>query len=36
MFDSAKEKIVTFVLDGKDVSVPEGSTIWEAANGQGL
>ena len=36
MFDSAKEKIVTFVLDGKDVSVTEGSTIWEAANGQGL
>ena len=36
MFDSAKEKNVTFVLDGKEVSVPEGSTIWEAANGQGL
>ncbi len=27
---------VTFSLNGKDVTVPEGRTIWEAANGQGL
>ena len=24
---------VTFTLNGKDVTVPEGWTIWEAANG---
>ncbi len=27
---------VTFTLNGKDVTVPEGWTIWEAANGRGL
>ncbi|MEY8839738.1 2Fe-2S iron-sulfur cluster-binding protein, partial [Cribrihabitans sp. XS_ASV171] len=27
---------ITFTLDGEDVTVPEGLTIWEAANGQGL
>ncbi|MEI4235522.1 2Fe-2S iron-sulfur cluster-binding protein, partial [Roseovarius sp. D22-M7] len=26
----------TFTLDGREVTVPEGSTIWEAAHGQGL
>ena len=26
---------MTFKLDGKDVSVLEGTTIWEAAQGQG-
>ncbi|MAR19673.1 MAG: formate dehydrogenase subunit alpha [Rhodobacteraceae bacterium] len=36
MFDSANQKMVTFVLDGEEVSVPEDSTIWEAANGQGI
>ncbi len=35
MLDSTT-KTVTFSLDGKDVTVPEGTTIWEAANGQGL
>ena len=27
---------VTFSLNGKDVTVPEGWTIWEAANGKGI
>ncbi|MEM9344083.1 MAG: formate dehydrogenase subunit alpha [Pseudomonadota bacterium] len=27
---------VTFTLDGEEVSVPEGTSIWEAANGRGL
>ena len=35
MLDAA-ESTVTFNLNGKDVTVPEGWTIWEAANGQGL
>ncbi|MCV6592122.1 MAG: formate dehydrogenase subunit alpha, partial [Silicimonas sp.] len=30
------ETLVTFSLDGQDVTVPEGTTIWEAANGRGL
>ena len=29
-------KTITFSLDGEDVTVPEGTTIWEAAHGQGL
>ncbi len=29
-------KTITFTLDGEDVSVPEGTTIWEAAHGRGL
>ncbi len=29
-------KTVTFSLDGKDVTVAQGTTIWEAANGKGL
>ncbi len=36
MADGASIPQITFSLDGKDVSVPEGTTIWEAANGQGL
>ena len=36
MFDSADQKMVTFILDGEEVSVPEDSTIWEAANGRGI
>jgi formate dehydrogenase major subunit len=30
------ETTVTFSLNGEDVTVPEGTTIWEAANGRGL
>ncbi|MEM9426262.1 MAG: formate dehydrogenase subunit alpha [Pseudomonadota bacterium] len=30
------ETTVTFTLDGEDVTVPEGTTIWEAAHGRGL
>ncbi|MEL7151862.1 MAG: molybdopterin-dependent oxidoreductase, partial [Pseudomonadota bacterium] len=30
------ETTVTFSLDGEDVTVPEGTTIWEAAHGRGL
>ncbi len=36
MLDASETKTVTFQLNGKDVTVPEGWTIWEAANGQGL
>jgi formate dehydrogenase major subunit len=36
MLDASEAKTVTFSLNGKDVTVPEGWTIWEAANGQGL
>ena len=35
MPDSLNLKTVTFSLDGKDVTVPEGTTIWEAANAKG-
>ncbi len=35
MLDSTPQKTVTIKLDGKDVSVPEGATIWEAAQAQG-
>ena len=35
MPDSLQIKNVTFTLDGKPVSVPEGTSIWEAAKGQG-
>ena len=31
MLDSTPQKIATIKLDGKDISVPEGMTIWEAA-----
>ncbi len=30
------ETTVTFSLDGEEVTVPEGTTIWEAAHGRGL
>ncbi len=36
MPDGNMPKTVTLTLDGREVSVPEGWTIWEAANGQGL
>ena len=36
MPDGNMPKTVTFTLNGKETSVPEGWTIWEAANGQGL
>ena len=36
MPDGSHTKMVTFELNGKDVTVPDGWTIWEAANGQGL
>ena len=35
MPDSLNLKTVTFNLDGVDVTVAEGTTIWEAAKGQG-
>ena len=34
--DGAQIPTITFSLDGEDVSVPEGTTIWEAAHGRGL
>ncbi len=36
MLDASTTKTVTFSLDGDDVTVPEGTTIWEAAHGRGL
>ncbi|SFQ96122.1 formate dehydrogenase subunit alpha [Poseidonocella sedimentorum] len=36
MADGASVNMVTFSLNGEDVTVPEGITIWEAANGRGL
>ncbi len=36
MADGAHITMVTFSLNGKDVTVPEGTTIWEAANGDGF
>ena len=36
MLDASPTKTVTFNLNGDDVTVPEGTTIWEAANGRGL
>ncbi|WP_377193414.1 formate dehydrogenase subunit alpha [Ruegeria meonggei] len=36
MLDASPTKTVTFNLNGIDVTVPEGTTIWDAANGQGL
>ncbi|WP_170473800.1 formate dehydrogenase subunit alpha [Ruegeria arenilitoris] len=36
MLDASPTKNVTFNLNGDDVTVPEGTTIWEAANGRGL
>lgn len=36
MLDASETRNVTFNLNGEDVAVPEGTTIWEAANGKGL
>ena len=36
MLDVQGQAQITFSLDGQDVTVPEGTTIWEAANGRGL
>ena len=36
MADGAQVQMVSFELNGKQVTVPAGWTIWEAANGQGL
>ncbi len=36
MADGARIEMVTFNLNGKDVTVPEGTSIWDAANGQGF
>jgi formate dehydrogenase major subunit len=36
MLDASRTNTVTFSLNGKDVTVPEGTTIWDAANGQGF
>ena len=35
MADGAKLDMVTFSLDGEEVRVPKGATIWEAAKGRG-
>ena len=35
MLDSTPQKTVTIKLDGEDIFVPEGATIWEAAQAQG-
>ncbi|MEM8729151.1 MAG: formate dehydrogenase subunit alpha [Pseudomonadota bacterium] len=36
MPDGATAATVTFTLNGEDVTVPDGFTIWEAAHGRGL
>ncbi|SFK92257.1 formate dehydrogenase subunit alpha [Shimia haliotis] len=36
MADGARIDMVTFSLNGEDVTVPEGTTIWDAANGKGF
>ncbi|RMC35648.1 formate dehydrogenase subunit alpha [Paracoccus alkanivorans] len=36
MKDHIDIKQVTFMLDGEEVTVPEGTTIWEAAHGRGI
>ncbi len=36
MADGAQVEMITFELNGEEVSVPQGLTIWEAANGRGL
>ncbi|MEM9249838.1 MAG: formate dehydrogenase subunit alpha [Pseudomonadota bacterium] len=36
MADGSHIAQVTFVLDGEHVTVPQGTTIWEAAHGRGL
>ncbi|MEM1266789.1 MAG: formate dehydrogenase subunit alpha [Pseudomonadota bacterium] len=36
MLDAGTPKTVTFTLDGAEVTVPEGTSIWDAAHGTGL
>ncbi|PRY26083.1 formate dehydrogenase major subunit [Aliiruegeria haliotis] len=36
MADGSPTAMVTFNLDGAEVTVPEGTSIWEAAQGRGL
>ncbi len=36
MMDGAQIPTISFTLDGEEVTVPEGTTIWEAAHGRGL
>ncbi len=36
MPDGNAVNMITISLDGKDVTVPEGTSIWDAAHGQGL
>ena len=36
MLDASDTKTVTFSLNGEDVTVPEGTSIWEAAHGREL
>lgn len=33
---SAKARLITLTIDGRDVTVPEGTTIWEAAKSIGV
>ena len=35
MLDSTPSKTIKFKLDGLDIEVPEGATIWEASKAQG-
>ena len=35
MLDSTPQKTVTFELDGEEVTVNEGTTIWQAAQAEG-
>ena len=35
MLDATPQKTVTFELDGREVTVSEGTTIWEAAQAEG-
>ena len=35
MLDSIPQKTVTFELNGKELTVNEGTTIWEAAQAEG-
>ncbi|MEM9812822.1 MAG: 2Fe-2S iron-sulfur cluster-binding protein, partial [Pseudomonadota bacterium] len=36
MLDAGTPKTVTVTLDGAEVTVPEGTSIWDAAHGTGL
>ncbi|MEL6315557.1 MAG: molybdopterin-dependent oxidoreductase, partial [Pseudomonadota bacterium] len=36
MLDQANTEMVTFTLDGEEVTVEKGMSIWEAAHGRGL